>query len=235
MTKVFLALPHYATVHAAALPGLMQASLEGHVKSVNLEGGSLLSLVFNRLWCRALNERAEKAYTHFAMHHADIQAPPGWVDVLLAELEKQKADVISAVVAIKDYRGLTSTGYREEFGPINRLTVNEVNMLPDTFEINDVVKQPHEKRFMVNTGLWLCRFTEEWIERVCFNICDGVFKQEDGSFRPKCLPEDWNFSGFCAREALKVVATRKLRVLHHGDSAFPNDGTWGAWDVDKGD
>jgi hypothetical protein len=234
MPKVFLGLPHYSTVHAAALPGLMQASLEGHVSSVNLEGGSLLSLVFNRLWCRALNERSEKGYTHFAMHHADIQAPPGWVDVLLAELDKHQADVISAVIAIKDYRGLTSTGYREDLGPITRLTVNEVNHLPETFSVHDIHPQPHEKLLMVNTGLWLCRFTEDWVANVCFNICDGVIEKH-GIYIPRCLPEDWNFSGFCGRAGLKVLATRKLRVLHHGDSAFPNDGTWGAWDVDRGD
>ena len=49
MPKVFLALPHYSTIHAHALPGLFAASAKGHAATVNLEGGSLLSLVFNRL------------------------------------------------------------------------------------------------------------------------------------------------------------------------------------------
>jgi hypothetical protein len=233
MPKVFLALPHYSTIHAHALPGLFAAAPTGATATVNLEGGSLLSLVFNRLWCRALNERSEQGYTHFAMHHSDIQAPVGWMDVLLEELEKHRADVLSAVVAIKDYRGLTSTGYRpDDLGPITRLTVKEVDRLPETFSIDDLGRPGHW--LMVNTGLWICRFTEPWIEKVCFNVCDAIVEQ-DGLFHPRCLPEDWNFSGFCARQGLKVMATRKLRVLHHGDSGFPNNGTWGEWDTDRGD
>ncbi len=236
MPKVFLALPHYSTIHATAMPGLTMPSPQGNVCTVNLEGGSLLSLVFNRLWCRALNERQERGYTHFAMHHADIQAPVGWVDVLLNELDRHKADVISAVVAIKDYRGLTSTGYRSSnLGPISRLTVKEVNDLPETFDLEDALGTEGKRHWlMVNTGLWVCRFTEPWVEDVCFNICDAIQKV-DGRFQPRCLPEDWNFSGFCAQRGLKVMATRKLRVLHHGDTGFPNNGTWGEWDHDKGD
>ena len=47
-----------------------------------MSGGSLLALMFNLLWCKALNRRRE-GVTHFAMHHSDIQAPAGWVDTLL--------------------------------------------------------------------------------------------------------------------------------------------------------
>jgi hypothetical protein len=240
MANVFLALPHYNNIAAQAFPGLACASLTGAVQTVNLEGGSLLALVFNRLWVRALNDRG-RGYSHFAMHHADIQAPPGWVDVLLEEMDKHGADVISAVVAIKDYRGLTSTGYRDpNLGRITRLTIKEVNQLPETFSLEDVARKWPDKKLtpdhwlMVNTGLWLCRFTESWVEQACFSIEDAIGRDERGWFA-RCLPEDWNFSGFCARLGLKVLATRKPRVLHHGDSGFPNDGRWGEWETDQGD
>ena len=167
------------------------------------------------------------------MHHSDIEAPVGWLDTLLEELDRHRADVISAVVAIKDYRGLTSTGYREpDLGPITRLTVKEVNRLPETNSIEDLDKPG--RVLMVNTGLWVCRFTVRWVENACFNVCDAI-SHVDGVFSPKALPEDWNFSGFCALQGLKVVATRKVKAVHHGNCGYPNNGTWGEWDTDKGD
>ena len=53
--------------------------------------------------------------------------------------------------------------------------------------------------------------------------------------RAHVLPEDWNFSGWCARKGLRVFATRKVSVGHHGTMCYTNDGPWGAWDTDQGD
>jgi hypothetical protein len=108
---VYLAVPHYDCLIAQALPGLMTAS-QRHRYILALEGGSLLALGFNQLWCRALNDRREGGITHFAMHHADIEAPAGWLDRLIDEQRRVDADVLSVVVPIKDGRGLTSTGVR---------------------------------------------------------------------------------------------------------------------------
>ena len=96
-----------------ALPGLLQPSLGARKVCLVVGGGSLLANSINRLWVQALNERTDHGWTHFAMHHADVQAPAGWVDTLADEMARVGADVISAVVPIKDYRGLTSTGWRD--------------------------------------------------------------------------------------------------------------------------
>jgi hypothetical protein len=230
--SVFLAVPHYASLVPQALAGLMLASRDGHLASINLEGGSLLGLVFNKLWCRALNER-DKGLTHFAMHHADVEAPPGWLDVLLEEQARVGADVLSVVVPIKDGRGLTSCGLRHpETGAIRRFTLKELQGLPPTFSASDTA-HPHQW-LMVNTGLWLCDFTRPWVEEVCFNIIDAIVR-EAGRFAPRALPEDWNFSGWCARKGLRVFATRAVKVGHHGTACFRNDSAWGDWDTDKGD
>jgi hypothetical protein len=165
--------------------------------------------MFNKLWCQALNERTQRGLTHFAMHHSDIQAEPGWLDILLEEQRKVGADVLSAVIPIKDQRGLTSTGLRDPVtGRIRRLTMREVMKLPVTFEAADT--DAGDQWLMVNTGLWVCDFTKPWVEEVCFSILDAVVREED-RFVPKALSEDWNFSGWCARQA------------------------WGEWDVDRGD
>ena len=233
MKSVFLAVPYYDSLIPQALPGLMLPSETARL-SINLEGGSLLGLVFNRLWCAALNGRGDKALTHFAMHHADIQAPPGWLDVLLAEMDRAGADVMAAIVPIKDGRGLTTTGVQDpRTGRIRRFTVREVLNFPATFD--GAATGYHDEWLMINTGLWVCDFTQPWVEDACFHIRDAIHKGDDGIFRARALSEDWSFSAWCAERGLKVFATRKVPVVHHGRAAFRNNEPWGDWTTDLGD
>jgi hypothetical protein len=230
--SVFVAVPYYDHLVGPALPGLLQPSRQA-VSCLTLESGSLLAMVFNHLWCQALNQRGIFGLTHFAMHHADIQAPPFWLDVLLAEMSRVQADLLSVVVPIKDQRGLTSTGSRHPVhGNIRRFTMKEIYDLPETFSIADTDNPDHW--LMVNTGLWVCDFTKPWVTNVVFSILDSIV-HEDGRFQARTLPEDWNFSGWCARQELRVFATRKVPVLHHGRSSYSNERVWGEWHTDQGD
>jgi hypothetical protein len=232
VSNVFIAVPHYQQLTPQALPGLILATQQ-HRYSINTEGGSLLALMFNKLWCKALNGRRE-GVTHFAMHHADIAAAPGWVDTLLDEKERVGADVLSVVIPIKDMRGLTSTGWQDpQTRIITRWTMREVLRFPETFDAAGVGKP--DQWLMVNTGLWICDLRDPWVEEVCFNIVDATGYDTQGQFYPRCIPEDWNFSGWCARRGLRVFATRKVPVGHHGNVEFRNDRAWGEWDQDQGD
>src|ERR1700722_2018308 len=105
--SVFLAVPHYGDLVAEALPSLITASCRTDTTriSLNTNGASLLAFNFNLLWCAALNQRRDKSLTHFAMHHADIQAEVGWLDQLIDEMAAVQADVLSVVVPIKDEKG----------------------------------------------------------------------------------------------------------------------------------
>src|SRR2546429_192214 len=82
---------------------------------------------------------------------------------------------------------------------------------------------------MVNTGLWVCRFSESWVEEVCFTVCDAIGKLADGRFWPRCIPEDWGFSAWCAGRGLKVFASRAVSVIHHGRAGYTNARPWGEW------
>jgi hypothetical protein len=231
--NVFIGVPHHDQIAPQALSGLFLATDQHHY-SINTEGGSLLALMFNLLWCRALNQRPTRQLTHFAMHHSDIEAPPGWLDVLVHEMDNVGADILSAVIAIKDNRGLTSTGWQDpETKQIRRLTMYEAVDLPLTFDASSAPAPGH--RLMVNTGLWVCDFTKPWVEEVCFNIADGIGKDKDGRFWPKAIPEDWGFSMWAADKGLKVCATRAVKVIHHGRAGYSNDIPWGSWPHDKGD
>jgi hypothetical protein len=230
--SIFLAVPHYGAIVPDALPSLCLPSVR-HRVLLNTNCASLLAHNFNRLWCTALNERQDKCLTHFAMHHADIAAPAGWLDVLLEEMERVGADVISCIVPIKDARGLTSTGLQDpETGEITRFTMKQVLQLPETFDAAGLGSVHH---LMVNTGLWVCDFGEAWVEQVCFEIRDRITRGTAGRYIANALPEDWNFSAWCARQGLKVFATRKVPVSHHGTAVFKNDSGWGEWHSDQGD
>ncbi len=233
LARTFLAVPHYGAVEPDGLPGLMLASDGAAAVTVRLNPCSLLAHNFNRLFCDMLNERAERGYTHFAMMHADQSAPPGWLDVLLAEMDRVGADVLSTALAIKDSRGLTSTGERDPAGgSIRRYTLTELHRMPETFCAADVCPG---KELMVNTGLWVARLGP-WAESFPgFNIEDRIVRCADGKFRAGVFPEDWKFSSWCHEQGLRVFATRKVSVVHYGRWGFRNDEPFGSWKTDEGD
>src|SRR5512146_50667 len=64
---------------------------------------------FNRLWAAALTKAQRGKITHFAMLHSDIAPEPGFLDVLMEECCRLNADLVSAVIPLKDGRAVTST------------------------------------------------------------------------------------------------------------------------------
>jgi hypothetical protein len=135
--KVFLGIPHSHSVLPSTIRTVLECTLEPQLIRLTLAdaGGSLLCRNFNHLWALALNERQRSGVDIFAMLHADIQAQAGWLDLLVGELLRLDADVISAVVPIKDSRGLTSTGFSDPEDPrVERLAVRELQSLPRTFD-----------------------------------------------------------------------------------------------------
>ena len=231
--NVFISVPSYGAMVPQAIEGLMLATSD-HRYVIKAQGGSLLAYNFNRLWCIALNSREECGWTHFAMHHADIEAQPGWVDKLIAEMNRVGVDLLSVVVPIKDPRGLTSTGLMDpKSRRIKRLTMKEIAKLPRTFTAADTTEP--DNILVVNTGLWVCDFTKPWVEEVHFQILDGIQKNDNGKFSPLIFSEDWNFSAKLQELGLKVAATNIVEVNHYGHGHYSNQGAWGDWESDQGD
>ena len=115
--------------------------------------------------------------------------------------------------------------------------MREALQLPPTFSAADlpILGKPAGQHLMVNTGLWVCRFTEAWVEEVCFTIRDAIGKLSDGRFWPRCIPEDWGFSAWCVERGRRVFATRAVSVIHHGRAGYTNAQQWGEWQTDEGD
>lgn len=235
--RVFIAVPSYnGWVRMESFDGLMLAtqSARSYIRFVK---GSLLANTFNRLYATAWNSRKLVPWTHWALHHADIQAPEGWLDMMLAEMDRVGADILSCAVAIKDDRKLSSTGTVEASGNVRRLTLREVHRLPETFSAADLPTLGIHTPLVVNTGLLLVRMDRPWSRKVCFRIGDGMREDASGDIHPVGLPEDWGFSVWANELQLRVFCTRKIVVHHHGEASYsneePKEGE--GWEKDLGD
>ncbi len=225
---IFLGIPTRGQV----VDGVLQASHRHgceDLTGIRLVSNSLLTLCFNALWCEALNDRPNT--TEFAMLHSDVHpVEEGWLRTLRDERRQTGCDILSAVVPIKDERGISSTAFMDpETGVIRRLTMKEARKLPATFDA-DAAGFPGQV-ILPNTGLWICDFAQGWVEEFCFSMADRIVKV-DGQWKPQCLGEDWGLGVWAAKRGLKVMATTKIKLFHHGDFAFP-DTAWGSWETDK--
>lgn len=231
--KCVLGMPGYGDLTAGAARSFARASAGKLAVRSIYKQGSLLALNMNQLWCWALNDAKRQGLDYFAMQHADIQAEDYWLDTLVAELENRNLDVLGVVVPIKDGHGLTSTALARPDGDTwevhARLTMTEVFRLPETFTSEDVGYP-----LLLNTGLWVCRFREEWARQVYFTINDRITVDQDGIYRPQVESEDWFISRLFHGLGLKVGCTRKVAVAHQGVALYQNTSAWGDWKFDQG-
>lgn len=211
-------------------------------------GNSSTTHNFNVNYCAAYNERrTEKrpdGFTHFAMLHDDVQPlQPDWLERMYAILSDNELDVLSAVIAIKDERGITSTGLDTHLWCPRRLTLHEIHKrMPSLITNRDIpsyfgdgpnqMQGPHAN-LIINTGLMLMRLDRPWNSKVVFQFRNETWLTPDGILRPEFEPEDWRFSRFLARHNAHFGATRDVSALHHGNFGFPNDAPWGTqkWDA----
>lgn len=233
--KVFTAMPYSGTVQVGALlAGCHLASRDPEVSVFHCLGGppGVHCENFNKLWSEALNTRAEKGWTHFAMIHSDVEPEPGWLDVLLEEMRRVGADVLAVVLAVKDNRGLTSTALQDRTTLYtHRLTLKELSLMPQTFDAK-ATGEP-DSDLLIASGLWVCDFTKPWVENVWFEMRDRIIRTPDGKFSAANWSEDWNFSRQCRELGVKVFATTKVQARHHGAADYDNFRARGTWAHDE--
>lgn len=222
-----------------ALRGAVWASRKADVAYVNSGRGWD---DMNVLWVDALNDAAAGGCTHFAMLHSDIVPEEGWLDILLTELETHRADLVSAVVPIKDKRGLTSCGIgdvNDPWNPFRRFTMREIMQMPETFTVEDT---EHPDRYLLhNTGCWCCdlrnpvfRALDDNGELIAFmNFPLRVVQGPDGQLVHQRESEDWFFSRQLHRLGVRTLSTRKVSLTHQGSMDFPNSEAWGLFKHDE--
>jgi hypothetical protein len=165
-----------------------------------------------------------------AMIHSDVSADWGWLDVMLAELQRLDGDAISAVVPFRDSSGLTSIGIDakngDPFAP-RRFTMKEIMKLPETFSAADT--DMPDGTLLINNGLCLCRMDRPYADHPeClfdFKIRKTVL---DGHRFVEQESEDWRWSRFLQSQGAKYFATRKTKLRHIGEEGYPNFQAFGA-------
>ena len=236
---VMLAQPRGATVTPEARDSFNAASLREHKGGIAIarysQNKGTACMNHNDCWAVMLNNRADAKLTHFAMIHGDVIAPAGWLDTLLAEMKAAGADILGAVIPLKDTRGLTSIGIenpRERFGT-KRLSMAEVFARPKTFT---------DPAILLNTGLWLAKVADdkghpaEWCSKAWFSNDDDIVFRADvgpaGTWVPRFRSEDWNFFERARDAGAKCYATRVVELVHEYP-IYHTRSVWGTWAEDR--
>ena len=191
----------------------------------------------NNLLANALNLYDAGQATHFAMLHADISADEGWVDVLYDELRRLRADLVSAVVPIKDHRGVTSCGVidpKNQWNPLKRFTMREVFELPETFDAADAGFPGYG--LLHNDGCMLLDLAnplfrardEQGVLKASFDFPRQVIYR-DGHYDVRAESEDWYFSRMLHELGARSYITRKAKLVHVGNQVFSNALPWGSY------
>jgi len=204
------------------------ASLKQKAFKLHFSRSGILPRAFNYLLADALNDRAEGA-THFLLWHNDIvPLEPGFLDKMLALMQTHQCDVLSVVSPIKDMRGLTTTAldtHPENPHWVKRLTMKEIyESYPPTWS---------DEKLLINTGLMLVNMTKPWVENICFNFQETIFKDMKGIYRAAGVSEDWLFSRQAKLLGAKLAVTREISIQHVGYTDFPNTSVWGQLETDN--
>lgn len=190
---------------------------------------------FNHCFAEALNVRLSHNATHWALLHADVCPENGWIDTLLGEMARTGAGFVSAVVPLKDSRGMTSTALMtDDIWLPRRLSLKEVFELPETFGDEQTGGE-----LLLNTGCCLFDLGHRWIQDILegavtiphFQTLSRIV-HKDGKFKAQNRSEDWEWSRELRLRGVKQVATRKIRLKHAGEHDFENHAVWGGWETD---
>lgn len=207
--------------------------------------GSLLACSYNHVWINTLRRVHELNLRYLAILHADIIPDDFWIDKLIHEAEIFDADVMSAVVPIKEASGVTSTGISSDdpFVPYMRLSQRQINdpAFPKTFDIGminaammsgsldkqHVIDIPSQAKLLVNTGCCVIRVDRKWCEYAYFTIRDRIRRVENDMMIAEVESEDWFFSRLVAELGGLVMATTKVVTEHIGSVEYRSDLKWG--------
>jgi hypothetical protein len=201
----------------------------------------------NVLWCTALNAAKNHGVTHFAMIHADIVPvlDQDWVNIMLADMAERDLDFISAVVPIKDTRGMTSSGIgdpADPWVPYRRFTMHEIYSFPPTFNQDEIGYPSKDWYLNHNSGMIIADLRKPVFRKslpdgemaIWFEFRKRMYFDENGEAKLVGESEDWNISRRLWLAGAKTAITRKPALKHYGMVGHPNTHPWGDQLHDKG-
>lgn len=248
MAKIVSVCPSYdGRMDAGCSRSLHQTGSKKHDVLPLPNWSSLLTQNCNGLWCRGLNLR-RYGFTWWAMLHADITPEEYYLDKLHDIAEHHQADFVSAMVPIKNDKGVSSTALAHPSNPWLpgvRLSMAQLHhpSFPKTFDVGGAVhalkKLPEGLRvdypqtyLLANTGCCICRLDRKWATRVWFENHDRIEPLGDPNdlktdWYAQAQSEDWWFSQRIAALGGKVMVTQEVVTRHRGYKDYRSDETWG--------
>jgi hypothetical protein len=192
---------------------------------------------FNQILAWCLNAVRDGEADIMAMLHTDIEPQDYWVDILEDERQRLDADMVSALVPIKDTRIVSSSGIREAADPWlypRVFTMAEAEQFPETFNAADVGYPGG--CLLHNNGCWIADLRRPVFHQV---DDDGLLiamfdfrrriRLADGKFVFECEGEDWLFSRKLYELGATTYVTRKVSLTHEGSFRYPCRGGWGVF------
>lgn len=233
--KILLGVPHNGHVTWQSSQAAWKSSAKHEVQIANI-GSSLLALGFNSLFADALNRQESGDFVEcIAMLHSDLAPPEFWLDTLVEIMESKQADFVSVINAIKDDRGITSSGVGlsgHTWQPWRRFTIRELAGWPETFNAADIGYSGYA--LLHNTGCWLADLRKPLFHqedehhqlRAFFTINDRVIRHK-GKWKAEVEPEDWYFSRRLFDLGANTYVTRSVVTRHTGSREYTNVPDWG--------
>lgn len=234
--RVFIGLPCYTDACSNAF-GAKRAFLENGLIgrfqfAVEPAVSSSLPYGFNNVYAKAL----AGDFDWFVMLHSDIVPCVGFAGILLDLACEHDADVVSAAAPIKSGDGVFSTGVGDRdnvWGPRYRFTAHQLKKMPETFSIADT--DSPDGVLLINTGCFIANLRKPWVRdtdengdlKFCFDMRHRIHVHENGKLEPNMEPEDWRFSRHLESVGAKVLATKKVPVIHFGTKGWKSTDVWG--------
>lgn len=229
-----------------AVSGLLDASRRHQTLCIN-NGNGFDDM--NALWAQAQNLYEAGKITHFAMLHSDVVPMAYWLDVLIGEMEDRSLDMISAIIPIKDARGVTSSGIgslSNPWGAFRRFTMRETMSIPEMLQLSDTPYADDPDKFLLhNTGCFVCDLRnplfsstrEDGSLRCFFDFPTKITRSEQGPNAGQWInhreSEDWFFSRAVHELGGKTALTRRVTLAHRGALDYINYAPWGDYEVDE--
>jgi hypothetical protein len=218
--RCYLALPSYDQRYwGNTLMSVLHAVEEG--TDIELFPDPLSGSVTPRVFNSGLLKAVRDDYDCLAILHADVAAQPGWLSRLWWEMREHEADVISAIVPLKDGYQWTSTAVHTNIDLYRKLLLSEChNKLPTTFDVNAPWLQGmHAHTLLLNTGCMLMRLDRAWLyewQGFQFRSCiDWDALTQDTCSEDWLMSEQLSWMG-----GVRLMATTAVRTHHWGPKEY---------------
>ena len=167
-TRIYLTLPSYENHEVDMMQVAYRGAVpDGHdylIRACPRKGCSLLANAFNSGWVDCLNSTSNPQpdnggpFDYWCLLHGDVEPSEHFLHVMIQEMEEHKLNALHAVVAIKDNRGITSTGIgpiSRKWSPTRKITTTELQQLPQTFTISDCLQFLDWGTYPVDKNKWV--------------------------------------------------------------------------------